>query len=129
MKKIMQDGKVYNWPLNRKSEIKCDGYRGVYSIIDAATYDGTVYVLLEHNTYGDETALLLAALPNDRLRWLNVEFNDIYYAPLKRFFILAKDIIEETWDSIDIVLADCYDCDEEDIEFWTDEEMDDMEGM
>lgn len=126
MKKTMQDGTVHKYPLNRRSNFRCEGYDGAYSMIDAATYDDTVYVLLEHNFYGDETALLVAALPNDWLRWYIGEKNGRI---IKRFFIPAEDIIEATWDSIDIVLRDVYDAEDEDIEFWTDEEIDDMEDV
>ena len=128
MKKII-NGTTYSYPLNRRSDFKCEGFDGPYSMIDAATYDDTVYVLLEHNFYGDETALLVAALPNDYLRWYTVERNDPNVPTLKRCFIPAEDIIEATWDSIDIVLRDVYDAEDEDIEFWTDEEMCDMEGV
>lgn len=128
MKKII-NGKTYSYPLNKRSDFKCEGYNGTYSMIDAATYDGTVYVLLEHNFYGDETALLVVALPDDCLRWYTVEHNDINVPTLKRCFIPTEDIIEETWDSIDVVLQDAYDAEDEDIEFWTDEEMSDMEDV
>ena len=65
MLKTMKSGVTYSYPLDRKSKIKCEGYEGCHTIIDAATYDDCVFVLLEHDYYGDDTALLLAMLPPD----------------------------------------------------------------
>lgn len=125
MLKTMESGLTYYYPLDKKSKIKCEGYQGAYTIIDAAAYAGDVFVLLEHNFYGDETALLLAVLPLDRLRWYMVERDG---KQMKRFFIPSEDVLGETWDSIDEALLDYYpDAELWDIHIWTDEEIDNME--
>lgn len=122
MLKTMQSGVAYAYPLDKRSTFKCEGYRGIYSMIDAVTCNDDVYVLLEHNWYGDETALLLAVLPRDCFKWYVVETTS--GKTKKYFFISSQDVLEETYDSIDIALSDHYpDVEEEDIEFWTDEEI------
>lgn len=126
MLKIMKSGVTYAYPLDMRSKIKCEGYRGFYTIIDAVTYDGKVHVFLEHDWYGDETALLLAVLPIDCLRWYVVDGSS--GKQIKRFFIKSEDILEESFDTISIALDDHYANAELDkIEFWTDEEINNME--
>ena len=127
MLKTTKSGITYAYPLDRKSKFKCEGYRGSYSMIDAATYDGDVYVLLEHNFYGDETAYLLAVLPLDCFRWYIIEA--VNGKKNKQFFIDARDIIGESFDSIDVAIDDYSDkvVELDDIEFWTDEEIENME--
>lgn len=126
MLKTTKCGTTWGYPLDRKSNIKCEGYRGLYTIIDAAVYKSEVYVLLEHNTYGDEAPYNLAVLPTACLRWYVVEkFNG---KEEKSFFIRERDILEETYDSIDIAIQDhYYGVIDDEIEFWTDEEIDNME--
>ena len=127
MLKTTKSGVTYSFPLDKKSKIKCEGYKGSYTIIDAATCADEVYVLLEHNFYGDETACLLAALPLDCLRWYMVDKGD---KQIKRFFIQSEDILAETWDSICDTLPDHYPQVElDEIEIWTDEEINNMEVM
>ena len=129
MLKTMKNGLTWSYPINKKTAFKCEGYEGLYSIIDAATYDTYVYVLLEHNTWGDETEFLLAVLPKKCLRWYLVERND--GVQTKNFFILHKDVLSMGWDSIEHLIFDAYNYKPrlEDIEFWTDEEIDNMEVM
>ena len=45
--------------LTRREGIKVEGYRGTWYVIDEAEYDGKTLYLLEHETYGDETAGLI----------------------------------------------------------------------
>ena len=126
MKKTMKSGVSYEYPLDKHSEIKCEGYVGSYSIIDAVTYDSKVYVFLEHNLYGDETELLLAILPDNCLRWYVVE--RLNGENCKRFFIPSNSILAESYDTISIALSDCYPiADLDEIEIWTDEEINNME--
>ena len=124
MLKTRELGVGWCFPLNTKSKIKCDGYKGVYTIIDAVTYNNQVFVLLEHDYYGDETALLLATLPQDGLRWYVIERDG---KQIKCFFINMSNIINETWDPISVALSEVYpDAELEDFEYWTDEEMEAM---
>lgn len=127
MLKTTKSGITYAYPLDRKSNFKCEGYRGGYSMIDAATYDGDVYVLLEHNFYGDETSYLLAVLPLDCFRWYLVETSS--GKTKKYFFIDQRDIIGESFDDIAVAIDDNSDriIDVDDIEIWTDEEINNME--
>lgn len=126
MLKTMESGVAYSYPLDKRSKIKCEGYCGFYTIIDAVTYDGRVYVFLEHDWYGDETALLLSVLPVDCFRWYVVDGSS--GKQIKRFFISSDDILEESFDTISIALSDHYpDVELDEIEFWTDEEINNME--
>ena len=126
MLKRTKSGVIYSYPLDEKSKFKCEGYRGSYNIIDVVTWNDNVYVLLEHNSYGDETALLLAVLPMDCLRWYVLETPS--GKTKKHFFIQSQDILEETFDTISIALSDYYpQVEVDDIEFWTDEEINNME--
>jgi hypothetical protein len=126
MLKTMESGRTYSFPLDKKTSIKCEGHRGFWSIIDAATYKSEVYVLLEHNTYGDEASFLLAVLPCTCLRWYVVD--KMNGQQDKAFFIREQDVLNDGWDSIEDLIMDVDDRAElEDIEFWADEEIDNME--
>ena len=127
MKKTTKCGTTWEYPLDMKSNFKCEGYSGFYTIIDAATYENEVYVLLEHNDYGDETPFLLTVLPCACLRWYVVE--KMNGKQEKSFFIRESDILNEGWDSIEHLIIDAYNVKPElsDIEFWTDEEINNME--
>ena len=129
MLKRDKSGVEWAYPLDRRSNIKCEGYRGFYTIIDAATFKNEVYVLLEHNTYGDEVAYNLAVLPLSCLRWYIVD--KMNGKQNKYFFIREKDILEESYDSIDIAIDDHYSglIEKADIEIWTEEEINNMEAM
>lgn len=122
MLKKMKSDVAYAYPLDKRSRFKCEGYRGTYTIIDAATYKDEVYVLLEHDWYGDETALLLAVLPMDCYRWYVIETSS--GKTVKHFFITEREILGETYDPIDDSLLDYYpDAEPDDIDIWTDEEI------
>ena len=126
MLKTSKSGVTYSYPIDKKSKIKCEGYYGAYTIIDAVTCDNEVYIFLEHDFYGDETACLLAVLPTKCLRWYVIEKND--GSQIKRLFIRSDEILVESYDTISIALSDHYPAAElEDFEFWTDEEINNME--
>ena len=126
MKKTTRCGTTWEYPLDKKTNFKCEGYRGLYTIIDAATYRNEVYVLLEHNDYGDETPFLLAVLPCACLRWYVVE--KMNGKQEKSFFVRERDILEDTYEPIDEAIDEHYNGVKlEDIEFWTDEEINNME--
>ena len=127
MRKTTRCGTTWEYPLNRKSNFKCEGHRGFWTILDAATYKNEVHVLLEHNTYGDETPFLLAVLPYDCLRWYIFERGD---KQEKSFFIREQDILNDGWDSIEHLIMEANDRARlGDIEIWTEEEIDNMEVM
>ena len=128
MKKTTRCGTTWEYPLDKKSNIKCEGHRGLYTIIDAANYKNEVHVLLEHNTYGDDTPFLLAVLPFDCLRWYVFERN---CKQEKSFFIREQDILNDGWDSIEHLIMDADDGRSRlsDIEIWTEEEINNMEVM
>lgn len=128
MLKTMKSGVTYSYPLDKRSKFKCEGYVGSYSIIDAATYQDEVYVFLEHNTYGDETACILAVLPLACLRWYVVD--KMNGKQEKYFFIRERDILEESFDTISIAIDDHYNgaVELDEIEFWEDEEINNMEA-
>ena len=127
MLKTMESGVTWSYPLDKKSNFKCEGYRGFWTIIDAVTYENRVYVMLEHNTYGDESPFILAILPSSCLRWYVVE--KMNGKQEKYFFIREHDILNEGWDGIEHLIIDGYNGKPElkDIIFWTDEEIDNME--
>ena len=128
MKKTTRCGTTWEYPLDMKSNIKCEGHRGLWTILDAATYKNEVYVLLEHNTYGDYMSFLLAVLPSSCLRWYVVE--KMNGKQEKSFFIREQDILNDGWDSIEDLIMDADDRARlGDIEIWTEEEIDNMEVM
>lgn len=126
MKKITRSGRTWKYPLDMQSNVKCEGHRGLYTILDAAVYKNEVHVLLEHNTYGDEVPFLLAVLPFDCLRWYIFERNG---KETKSFFIREQDILNEGWDGIERLIMDADHGRPrlEDIEIWTHKEIDAME--
>lgn len=130
MLKTMESGVTWSYPLDKKTGIKCEGHYGYWSILDAATYDGRVYVLLEHNTYGDDTPFLLTMLPSTLLRWYVIE-NPSKDKTRKYFYIPKEDIINDGWDSIEHFIIGAYNYKPrlEDIKIWTDEEIDNMEAI
>lgn len=128
MLKTMESGVTWSYPLDKKTSVKCEGHRGFWSILDAATYCSRVYVLLEHNALGDDAPFILAVLPIDALRWYVFE-NPNKNKITKSFYIRAEDILEQEYDSIENLIIDTYNGKPklEDIIFWTDEEIDNME--
>lgn len=131
MLKTTKSGVTWSYPLDKKTSIKCEGYIGYWSIIDAATYDGRVHILLEHNTYGDDAQFILAILPVTCLIWYVVD--KCNGKQNKSFFIRMGDILEETYNTISDALGDHYSKagfdDLDNIEFWTDEEINNMEEV
>lgn len=43
----------------KKDNIKIEGHRGKWYVIDETIYHGETVYLLEHETYGDESACLI----------------------------------------------------------------------
>lgn len=69
--------------ITRNSEhIKIEGYRGKWYVIDDTIYNAQQWFLLEHETYGDETASLIV---------------DCF-----------GNVAGETWDDIRTGLEDCF---------------------
>ena len=125
MLKTTRSSRTWSYPLDMKSNIKCEGHRGLWTILDAATYKNEVHVLLEHNTYGDETPFLLVVLPFDCLRWYVFERDG---KQEKSFFIREQDILNDGWDSIEHLIMEVSDRARlGDIEIWTEEEINNME--
>lgn len=80
--------KNYMIGINKQTDIKLEGHVGLWTVIDAIIYCGNFYGLLEHNTYGDETAYQIVKLNNDNYReyWLTCKGSnkESYYIPTSR---------------------------------------------
>lgn len=127
MLKTTKSGVIYSYPINKKTPIKVEGRYGSWSVIDACLNGDGVYALLEHNEYGDETALLLVKMPKTNNCYLVRE--DCYGTQIsKTYYLRSKFEIAETYDDIvttliDVSLVD----DEDDCDMLTDEEINNME--
>jgi hypothetical protein len=87
--KHVENGKAYILGITKHTNIKLEGHVGLWTVIDAIFYDGNLYGLLEHNTYGDETAYQIVKLNRDDYReyWLECKGSDkegSYYIPVSR---------------------------------------------
>lgn len=66
---------------NTFESIVISGYRGRWSVFD--TYlaeDGTEYVILEHDTYGDEICYIVCRVDGDELEFVCETHDDIMTA-------------------------------------------------
>lgn len=87
--KYTQNDKTYMLGINKKTNIKLEGHIGLWTVIDAIFYEGNFYGLLEHNTYGDETAYQVVRLNRDDYKeyWLvckGIDKEGSYYVPSSR---------------------------------------------
>ena len=80
--------------LKREKNIKVINYKGFWSVID--DYEG--YVLLEHNTYGDESFYLVVKAKD--FIWKEISANKVV-----PFFDQIADVYE-TYDDIKTCLED-----------------------
>lgn len=92
-------------PITSKTECKIEGRMGLWTIIDAAVVRANVYVLLEHNTYGDETSLVLAKIPS-KPKWLVVYEKDWVTKIREVFYFPSGYEKGETYDDIVTALKD-----------------------
>ena len=114
-----------------KTYIKVEGHRGYFHILDVATVGDDIYVLLEHNVYGDEANLLVITLPTSAWpliisRSNGVEIN-VGLGETARYAIFIPEnlILAETYDDIITTLQDNDIVDESHAAIlWSDEEID-----
>lgn len=83
--------------LKHKRLIKVEGFNGFWSVID--DLDG--YVLLEHNTHGDETCYIVARARDFEYRQIRLRTNEV--ANVAYF---SLNTIYETFDDIQTCLED-----------------------
>lgn len=83
--------------LKKEKQIRVDGYIGLWSVIDS--YNG--FILLEHNTYGDETNLLVARAKD--FIWKDIKFKN---GNIKRLPVFDITDVYETYDDIETALQD-----------------------
>ena len=83
--------------LQNEKQIKVKGYTGFWSVID--TYQG--YVLLEHNTWGDETNLIVVKA--NAFLWQDIKFKN---GDIKRLPVFDISDVYETYDDIQTALSD-----------------------
>ena len=92
-------------PITSKTECTLEGRIGLWTIIDAAVVRANVYVLLEHNTYGDETSLVLAKIPS-KPKWLVLYERD-WVTKMKEVFYFPSEYERgTTYDDIVTALFD-----------------------
>ena len=131
MKRILQDGSVFKLNIDTATEIKLEGHRGKWTVIAALLYKGVCYGLLEHFSYGDETAYQIVKLNNERgdEYWLVTRNCDNLEDGL--FYLPSGRIVGETFDGLiqGLMDYDVLDITEEEAETLclSDEEMDDNE--
>ena len=98
--------KTYVAPITNRTPCKVEGRVGKWSILDAARVGNDICVLLEHNTYGDETALLLMQLPKAEVKWI-IDNEEGWKAERKGILHFgSKYEIAETYDDIVTALID-----------------------
>lgn len=69
MYKITNEG-TYSLPFNKDTNFYVDGHWH-YTIIDVASYNGSVYALLESNTCGEED-MMVVELPQSNIKLLRL---------------------------------------------------------
>ena len=84
--------------LKAEQRIKVFGYKGFWSVID----DLNGFVLLEHNTFGDETCYLVTRASDFEWRQVTLRNGDIFNVP----YFSATTYIYETYDDIQTCLED-----------------------
>lgn len=84
--------------LKAEKRIKVADYKGTWSVID--DHDG--YVLLEHNTYGDETCYLVIKANEFEWKAFNTKDGSEVVLP----FFPATSYVYETYDDIESCLED-----------------------
>ena len=130
MKKKIQSGVTVEFPADKRTAFKIEGGRGYYTIIDAASTSLETYLLLEHNTYGEEN-MVVVMLPHTRNPFTLKKYNDgefdvgLSNPASHAIFISERYIIAQTYDNIvttldENVFVDGY------IEVWSDEEINDL---
>lgn len=130
MRKELSNGVIIEFPANKQVAFKVEGRRGYYTIIDAASTSLETYLLLEHNTYGEDD-MVVVMLPHTRNplvleRYDDGDFNVGLSKPAEfAIFISEQKIIAETYDDIITTLED-HDVFTDDIEIWSDEEINDL---
>ena len=84
--------------IKTEKRIKVANYRGFWSVID----DHQGYVLLEHNTYGDETCSLVVKAKDFIWKEITLKSGELIIVP---FFDLTTTVYE-TYDDIVTCLED-----------------------
>lgn len=82
--------------LKAEKRIKVEGYRGFWSVID----DHNGYVLLEHNTWGDETCYLVFKAKDFNWKEITLKTGEKIVVP----YVAA--LVFETYDDIITCLED-----------------------
>lgn len=125
MKKVFQNGIEIEFDFDKHQLIRVEGL-GYYTIIDMGTVSTTTYALLESWDYGEEDMCVIA-MPHNFM-WLTKE-NDKPFANgnQKCLFIPKKKIVVEVaYNTLSSELTDAgYIVDDDELEYWTDEEMED----
>lgn len=84
--------------LKNEKRIKVAGYRGFWSVID----DHEGYVLLEHNTYGDESCYLVFKAKEFIWKEITLKSGEVITVP----YIDLATTVFETYDDIITCLED-----------------------
>ena len=105
MMKYQINGVTRITPMTSKTECKIESRLGLWTIIDAAVVRSNVYALLEHNTYGDDTELILVHIPS-KPKWL-VLYEKDWSTKMKEIFYFPQEYEKgETYDDIVTALKD-----------------------
>jgi hypothetical protein len=92
MKKFENGLCCFNLGINTETPVKVEGHIGTWTVIEALLYNGTCYALLEHNTYGDETAYLIVRIKDEF--WLVNQCGN------RSFYIHSSRVVGSTFDGL-----------------------------
>ena len=122
-------------PATSRSAFRVEGYHEYFTIIDVATIKGgATFALLEGNISGEEnTVVVQLPMSPRKVKIIRNYYGESFDVGLKEevgfaFFIPNHLIIEDAYgNTLDEVLA-CNDYDTDDIQFWSQEEIDTKEN-
>lgn len=131
MRKELPNGVIIEFPANEQVAFKVEGKRGYFTIIDAASTSSETYLLLEHNTYGEDD-MVLVQLPHTKNPLVLERYDDgSFDVGLSKpaefaIFISANKLIAETYNDIVTTIEDNITT-TDNIEVWTDDEINEWE--
>lgn len=96
--------------------VTIEGYEGLWGEISRVLHNDHLYVLLEHNYWGDETCYLAVCVPPvDELEYVFPQYKDPVY-------LKENTVVDETYDGLLQCLYDCDIINEEEFEKYSEEE-------
>lgn len=108
MRYVNEQGEVFQLRIDKSTDIRLEGYIGLWTVIAALFHKGDFYGLLEHNSYGDEAAYQIVKLnPKHSYRnyWIVREGRNpdegILWIPSQRILTSTYDSLIEALQELD----------------------------